>query len=106
MTKDIVIQLFLDLEQFGDIKAAADVRRISYSNNSELIRKILFDYTKKIYDLNITAGLIESKTAGLKEQCAQKDAIIEQLRSQIHKLNQELEIEHSNLALAIKRVKK
>ncbi|MBE3126976.1 MAG: hypothetical protein IMZ56_01655 [Candidatus Atribacteria bacterium] len=69
------------------------------------MRKILYDYTEKIADLVVTSVMIEGKIAGLKEQSAQKDGIIEALRAQINRLNIDLGISHDNLQIAIKKGK-
>jgi len=106
MTKDIVIQVFLDLEQFADIKDAADSRKMTYKNNSDLIRKTLFDYTKKVSDIVVSGALIDTKLGALRENVAQKDAIIEGLRHQIHDLNNEKERLEGNLAIKIKKAEK
>lgn len=101
-----MIQVFLDEKQHSDVKEAAATRKITYKTPSDMIRKVLFDYTEKIADLVVTSVMIEGKIAGLKEQSAQKDAIIEGLRSEIHKKNQAIEILEGNLALKIKEKKK
>lgn len=103
--KSMLIHLFLDPKQYGDIKEAATTRKIFGKNDSDLLRKILFDYTEKIADLVVTSVMIEGKMAGLKEQSVQKEAIIEGLRSEIHKLRQDNEILQGNLALKTKGAK-
>jgi len=104
-TKSMLIHLFLDPKQYGAIKEAANTRKIFAKNDSDLLRKILYDYTEKIADLVVTSVMIEGKMAAYKEQSAQKDGIIEQLRAQIHKLNQDNEILQGNLALKVKGAK-
>ena len=106
MTKDIVIQLFLDLKQFKDIKEAAESRKMAYKNNSDLIRKTLFDYTEKVANMVLTNAMIESKVGGLKEQSIQKESIIEALRAEIHNKNIEIERLENNLSLNILKAKK
>lgn len=106
MTRNIVIQVFLDQTQYGDVKEAVLVRNLTSVNDSDMIRKILYDWTKKVYDLNITAGLVAAKTAELKEQSSQKDAIIEGLRAEIRHKNNDIEILQGNLASKVKEKKK
>lgn len=100
------IQLFLDQKQYSNIKEAVANRKMSFSTDSDMIRQVLFDYTEKIADLVVTGALIENKIASYKEQSSQKDGIIEALRSQIHKLNQDVEILQGNLDLKVKEKKK
>lgn len=105
MTKDIVIQVFLDLKQYEDIKEAANTRKIVYKTTSDLIRKLLFDYTEKVSNMVATSVLVEQKVGALHEQSAQKEAIIEALRHQNSDLHNENEILKGNLDIKIKEAK-
>lgn len=106
MTKDIAIQLFLDLKQYEAIKEAAETRKIVYKTTSELIRKLLFDYTEKVSNMVATSVLVEQKVGALHEQSAQKEAIIEALRAEIHNKTIEIERLENNLAIKIQKAKK
>jgi len=89
MTKNIVIQLFLDSRQYENIKEAADTRNINYRNDSDMIRKLLHDYVEKIAGIVISQVMIEQKTEHLKQDVAKKDAVIEDLRNKCAALEQD-----------------
>ena len=102
----MLIHLFLDPKQYGNIKEAANTRKIFAKNDSDLLRKILFDYTEKIADLVVTSVMIEGKIAGLKEQSAQKEAVIEAQRHKISDLQNDISVLQNNLDLKTKGNKK
>jgi membrane carboxypeptidase/penicillin-binding protein len=99
MAKDIVIQLFIDLDQYNTIKEAAALRKITYSSGSELIRKILYDYCTKLEKILLDGYAMHTQLDESKQQSAQKEAIIEGLRAEIRNKNNEIEILNNNLKL-------
>ena len=97
MAKNIRIQLFLDNKQYDAVKEAVLTRKIGFTNDSDMIRKVLYDYIEKIASLVISQVVIQQKTASLTEQNAQKNSIIEALRHEISEKNKEIDILKNNL---------
>jgi len=101
MNKNLRIPLFLDVKQYTDIVETAKTRGISYKNDSEMLRKMLFDYTDKIESLLVAKIRYDDVVKKLREGNEKKQSVIDEYQKQVRDLSNELE----GLKLNIKKRK-
>jgi peptidoglycan hydrolase CwlO-like protein len=106
MSKNYVIQLFIDWSLYESIKEAAAHRRIMYKTDSELIRKVCNDYCDKIAWIEAEAIKIDSKVKELQEQLTKNESLIDQLRAENRQLDNTNRVLRNNMEVMIAEKKK
>ncbi len=97
MTKNIMIRVFMDLKQYGDVIETARDRNIKADNDSDLIRKILFEYTEKIEAISFKLMRESDQSKEAQAAINEGEAVITSLRGEILEKNKFIEILENNL---------
>jgi len=105
MTRNIEIKVYLNIDEYNNAVECAKTRKMSYTTNSEMIRKILYDYSEKIMGLVDANVLIEMKLAEYKQQVAQQESVIESLQATLRQKNNEIDVVKHNLSNLKKKKK-
>jgi hypothetical protein len=93
------IQILLEPKEYSNAVDIAKVRQLTFSNDSELFRKILYDYAHNLEQILLKIHGMQLQIEQNKQLVIQKEAIIEQLHSQISEKNKEIDILKNNLEI-------
>lgn len=101
--QNIRLSVFMDLGLYNKLMDIAKSRKITYKTDSELIKKVIFDYWNKIEDMLGALYHYQAKEEHFKTEKARLESIIEKLRDDCSKLNQEIEIIKTNKNRSVKK---
>jgi len=106
MSRNIEMRVYLNIDEYSKVKEAADTRKITFKTDSELLRKILYDYSDKIAGLVDANVIIEMKIGEYKQQLAQQKTMIENLHAALRDKSNEIDIIKHNKSIKKKGGKK
>jgi hypothetical protein len=96
MPKNLLIRVYLDVKQYNDIIETANNRGIKAKTDSEMIRKVLFEYCDKIDAIAWKLMHEGDKVREMQEILGKKEAIIEKLQGDLREIAQKDEIRKIN----------
>jgi hypothetical protein len=105
MVRDCRIEIFMSVEELTKIKEAVEERGLVYGSNSDLFRKICFDYEHKIMEVIPIAALIKEQNEKLKQEAKELLKQIDNLRIELSENQKQIGILENNLALKVQRRK-
>ena len=98
MVKNILVRVYMDTSQYNLVLETAQRRNIRAGTDSELIRKILFEYCEKIEALAFKLMKDQDSVKAAQEEISKSEAIIEQLRADLRNKATEIDILKANLS--------
>ena len=98
MVKNILVRVYMDTSQYNLVLETAQRRNIRAGTDSELIRKILFEYCEKIEALAFKLMKDQDSVKAAQEEITKSEAIIEQLRADLRNKATEIDIFKANLS--------
>lgn len=98
MVKNILVRVYMDTSQYNLVLETAQRRNIRAGTDSELIRKILFEYCEKIEALAFKLMKDQDSVKAAQEEITKSEAIIEQLRADLRNKATEIDILKANLS--------
>ena len=87
----------MDQKQYCDVIETANNRGIKAITDSEMIRKILFEYVDKIEAIAYRLEMDSDDLKEAKAELLRKDSVIEKLRGDLTERAKEIEILNQNL---------
>jgi hypothetical protein len=102
LSRNIEIRAYLNADELNNIKDAAAQRKMTFNTDSELVRKVFFDYSNKIQAIGDAKYCADLKNEALRQQMISLEAIVEQQKKVIHDKQCEIDVLKNNLEIAIK----
>ena len=97
MVKNILIRVYMDFNQYTDVMTTAKNRGIHATSDSELLRKILFEYVDKIESVAYRLTYEGEELKETKDRLAEANSVIELLHNDIRERQKEIETLKTNL---------
>ena len=98
MVKNILVRVYMDTSQYNLVLETAQRRNIRAGTDSELIRKILFEYCEKIEALAFKLMKDQDSVKAAQEEISKSEAIIEELHGKLRDITQKYDNLRSNLS--------